>query len=266
MLTVISPAKTLDYETPTITQQATQPQFLERAAALVADAKKMNTEEIQNLMSVSQNIASINQQRFKNWTTPFNLDNSKQSILAFKGDVYTGLDAETLNTADLNFAQNHLRILSGLYGVLRPLDLMQPYRLEMGLQFKNQGGKNLYEFWGNAITGALNKELAHLKSSLLINLASNEYFKSVQKSDLNADIVTPVFKDLKGGKYKIIAFYAKKARGLMARYIIENRLTKPDDLKNFDINGYHFNEFESNPNEIVFTRDIAPSTGKANPV
>ena len=255
MLTVISPSKTLDYETPPVTQKATQPQFLEHAASLIAEARTMSSDEIQSLMGVSKKIADINHERFRSWETPFSLDNAKQSILAFKGDVYTGLDAETLNSDALNFAQKHLRILSGLYGLLRPLDLMQPYRLEMGLKFANKQGGNLYEFWGKSITNAINEALANANSSLLVNLASNEYFKSVQKENVSAEIITPTFKDLKDERYKIISFYAKKARGQMARYIIENQLDSSSDLKYFNVDNYRFNEFESSPTEIVFTRD-----------
>ena len=206
-------------------------------------------------MGVSRKIADINHERFRNWETPFSLENAKQSILAFKGDVYTGLDAETLSSEQLSFAQNHLRILSGLYGLLRPLDLMQPYRLEMGLKFANKQGKNLYEFWGKSITNAINEELESASSPLLVNLASHEYFKSIQKEDVHAEIITPTFKDLKNERYKIISIYAKKARGQMARYIIENQLEVSSELKYFNIDNYKFNEFESSPNEIVFTRD-----------
>ncbi|MEH6580592.1 MAG: peroxide stress protein YaaA [Halioglobus sp.] len=259
MLTVISPAKTLDFETPPGTKKTTVPQLLDRSAELVEDMQALSPDDIRALMGVSEKIADLNHHRFMNWSRPFDLDNAKQSILAFKGDVYTGLEAETLGTAQLNFAQQHLRILSGLYGVLRPLDLMQPYRLEMGVKFANRGGKNLYEFWGDEITRGLNVQLKKIKSDVLVNLASNEYFKSVQAGKLNADIVTPVFKDLKSGKYKIISFYAKKARGQMARYIIDNQLEDPAALKKFDINGYQYNSSQSTARELVFTRDAPPS-------
>ncbi|MEH6586917.1 MAG: peroxide stress protein YaaA [Halioglobus sp.] len=259
MLTVISPAKTLDFDTPPTTRKATQPLFLQRAADLVADAQDMNPEDIRALMGVSENIAQLNHARFMNWSAPFNLDNAKQSVLAFKGDVYTGLQAETLNTAQLGFAQKHLCILSGLYGLLRPLDLMQPYRLEMGLKFANRGGKNLYEFWGDDITLAVNKQLKKSGTSVLVNLASNEYFKSVKAKQLDGDIITPAFKDLKGGKYKIISFYAKKARGQMARYIIDKELNDPEGMKKFRVDGYRFNKAESTARDWVFTRDEAPS-------
>ena len=183
------------------------------------------------------------------------LDNAKQSVLAFKGDVYTGLEADNMSAADLGYAQQHLRILSGLYGVLRPLDLMQPYRLEMGLKFANSGGKNLYEFWGSDITDSLNQQLAGLKSNVLVNLASKEYFKAVQARALNAEIITPLFKELKNGKYRVLSFFAKKARGQMARYIIDQRLDDVTGIKKFRKDGYHYNKAESTAREWVFTRD-----------
>ena len=260
MLTVISPAKTLDFDTPARTRKATQPEFLPRAAELVAEARALSPAEIGALMGVSENIAELNHQRFMNWGIPFNLDNAKQSILAFKGDVCTGLEAQTLTAAQLGFAQKHLRILSGLYGLLRPLDLMQPYRLEMGLKFANSGGKNLYEFWGDAITTSLNSQLKKSRSTVLVNLASNEYFRSVQSKALDADIVTPVFKDLKGDKYKVISFYAKKARGQMARFLIENEFTEPDGMKGFKTDGYSYNIAESSARELVFTREKPPAS------
>ena len=259
MLTVISPAKTLDFDTPPTTRKATQPQFIERAGELVEDARQMSPDDIRALMGVSDNIAQLNHARFMNWSAPFSLDNAKQSVLAFKGDVYTGLEAETLSASQLGFAQKHLCILSGLYGLLRPLDLMQPYRLEMGLKFANRGGKNLYEFWGDDITAAMNRQLKKSGSAVLVNLASNEYFKSVKAGALDAEVITPVFKDLKGGKYKVVSFYAKKARGQMARYIIEKELNEPAGMKKFRTDGYRYNKDESSAREWVFTRDQAPS-------
>jgi cytoplasmic iron level regulating protein YaaA (DUF328/UPF0246 family) len=258
MLTVISPAKTLDFDTPPTTRKATQPQFLQRSADLVADARAMSPQDIRALMGVSEKIAELNHARFMNWGTPFNLDNAKQSILAFKGDVYTGLEAQTLSSAQLNFAQKHLCILSGLYGLLRPLDLMQPYRLEMGLKFANSGGSNLYEFWDDSITRALNTLLKKSGTRVLVNLASNEYFKAVKPGALDAEVITPVFKDLKGDKYKIISFYAKKARGQMARFIIDNELNDPAGMKKFKTGGYRYSKAESTARELVFTRDQAP--------
>ena len=259
MLTVISPAKTLDFETRPGTRKATQPEFLERSAQLVADARALSPDDIRGLMGVSENIAELNHKRFMDWGLPFSLDNAKQSLLAFKGDVYTGLEAETMDTKQLNFAQKHLRILSGLYGLLRPLDLMQPYRLEMGLKFENSGGRNLYEFWGDDITDSLNASLGKSGSRVLVNLASNEYFRAVQAKGLDADIVTPVFRDLRGGKYKVVSFFAKKARGQMARFIIDNELNEPDGLKKFRKDGYKYNKAESTARELVFTRDAPPA-------
>ena len=259
MLTVISPAKTLDYETPPTTRRTTQPQYLDKAARLVDDARDLSPDDIRKLMGVSQKIAELNHARFMNWGQPFTLDNAKQAILAFKGDVYTGLEADSLTDEQLRFAQQHLRILSGLYGLLRPLDLMQPYRLEMGLKFENEGGKNLYEFWGDDITSALNAQLKKSRSNVLVNLASNEYFRSVHTAAIDADVITPVFKDLKNGKYKIISFFAKKARGQMARYIVEEGLTDVAGLQRFKTGGYRYSKADSSAKEWVFTRDSAPA-------
>jgi len=258
VLIVISPAKTLDYETPATTRQATQPAFLSRASELVEDARRLTPGDIQSLMGVSESIANLNHERFMNWHPEFTPQNAKQALLAFKGDVYTGLAAETLDAKGLKFAQKHLRILSGLYGLLRPLDLMQPYRLEMGLRFNNRVGKNLYEFWGNDISDAVQADLKKSGSPLLINLASNEYFKSVNAKTLDAEIITPVFKDLKQGKYKMISFFAKKARGLMARFIIDHQLNDPEGLKEFDAEGYYFSKTLSTASELVFLRDKPP--------
>mgnify|MGYP001820008437 FL=1 len=261
MLTVISPAKTLDFETAPTTRRSTRPQFIERAAELVKEARELSPEDLRELMGVSEKIAELNHRRFMEWSEPFNLDNARQAILAFKGDVYAGLQAETLSAAQLQFAQQHLRILSGLYGLLRPLDLMQPYRLEMGVRFATSGGRNLYEFWGDSLTRALNTQLGKSGSRVLVNLASNEYFKSLQPGALDAEIITPVFKDLKGGKYKVISFYAKKARGQMARFIIDNELNEPGGLRRFRRDGYRYNRAESTAREPVFTRDEPPASG-----
>jgi cytoplasmic iron level regulating protein YaaA (DUF328/UPF0246 family) len=192
--------------------------------------------------------------RFQTWARPFNLDNAKQAVLAFKGDVYTGLDAETMDDEGLEFAQQHLRILSGLYGVLKPLDLIQPYRLEMGTQFANQKGKNLYKFWGGQLREEIETEASQSSDAILVNLASNEYFKALEAKKLNTRIITPVFKDMKNGQYKIISFYAKKARGLMSRYIIDHRINDPDQLKNFDSEGYRFSADLSAGDDWVFIR------------
>ena len=259
MLTVLSPAKTLDYETAPITQSATLPRFMDQSALLIEDARGLNPDDIRALMGVSEQIAHLNHERFMNWQSESTSDNAKQAVLAFKGDVYTGLQAETLSEDDLDFAQTRLRILSGLYGLLRPLDLMQPYRLEMGLKFTNQRGKNLYEFWGEQLTDTLNADLVSAKTGVLINLASNEYFKAVKPKLLNADIITPQFKDLKNGQYKMISFFAKKARGLMARYIIDNRITEPEALKSFSEAGYYYSDEQSQGDQWVFLRDEVPA-------
>lgn len=255
MLLIISPAKTLDYQTPPNTSEYTQPAFLQQSATLIHELCELSPADIARLMSISDKLSQLNAARFQAWSTPFTPENAKQAILAFKGDVYTGLDAETLNAKQLAFAQKHLRILSGLYGLLRPLDLMQAYRLEMGTRFANQRGKDLYQFWGNLITEQLNQELSSQKNRALINLASNEYFRSVQSKQINGPIITPVFKDWKNGQYKIISFYAKKARGLMCRYVIDHNIDQPEKLKGFDYEGYAFNEGMSSDREWVFTRD-----------
>jgi len=255
MLSILSPAKTLDFDTAPSTRRSTQPLFLDDAATLVGAARNMTPEDIQSLMSVSEKIAQLNHERFMNWAPDFSLDNAKQAVLAFKGDVYTGLRADTLSTKELTFAQKHLRILSGLYGLLRPLDLMQPYRLEMGLPLHHADGKNLYEFWGDSITQLLAKHVKASGSPVLVNLASNEYFKSVRPQLLDVDIVTPQFRDLKNGQYKMISFFAKKARGLMARYIIEEGLNTPEGLKDFTGEGYYYSAAQSQEGQWVFLRD-----------
>lgn len=259
MLTVISPAKTLDFDTPPVTRKKTQPVFLDRAEELVEEARRLTLDDIAQLMGVSGKIAALNHQRFMDWGRPFTLKNARQALLAFKGDVYVGLEAESLSPAQLDFAQKHLRMLSGLYGLLRPLDLMQPYRLEMGLSFANKGGDNLYQFWGDAITRELDKALGKSGKKVLVNLASNEYFRSVRPGSLDADVVTPVFKDLRGDRYRVISFFAKRARGQMARFIIDNQLNDPEGMKKFRVEGYRYNKSESNARELVFTRDKPPS-------
>ncbi|EKT53604.1 peroxide stress protein YaaA [Providencia sneebia] len=254
MLITISPAKTLDYESPLATQTFTQPALLNESQQLINVCRKLTPADIASLMKISDKLAGLNAARFGEWQPNFTLDNARQAILAFKGDVYTGMQAETFSEQDFAFAQQHLRILSGLYGLLRPLDLMQPYRLEMGTRLKNPKGKDLYEFWGNIITDQLNSALAAQGDSILINLASDEYFKSVNTSKLDGEIIKPVFLDEKNGKYKVISFYAKKARGLMSRFIIQNKLTKTDQLADFNLEGYQFDERQSKANELIFTR------------
>ena len=254
MLIVISPAKTLDYETTPKTKIFTTPDYLDYSQQLISRLRNFSSLDISDLMKVSAKIADLNFDRYESWKKPFTEKNAKQAILAFKGDVYTGLDAGSFNAADFKFAQNHLRVLSGLYGLLRPLDLMQPYRLEMGTKLKTDKGKNLYEFWGADITEGLNKQLKKVKSDILINLASNEYFKSVKPKELNAEIITPAFKEFKNGDYKMIGIYAKKARGLLSRYIIQNKISDPEDIKAFTEEGYRFNKKLSKGNSWVFTR------------
>ena len=254
MLVVISPAKTLDYSTPASTDNYSLPGYLDDSVELIRQLRRLSPSEVSSLMHISDKLGSLNFGRYLDWRPEFNTDNAKQSILAFKGDVYAGLDAASLSSLDLQWAQNHLRILSGLYGLLRPLDLMQPYRLEMGTKFPTSRGSNLYEFWGNKITEGLNQILDAEKSQLIMNLASNEYFKVIRTQSLKANIITPVFKDWKNDNYKIISFFAKKARGMMSRFIIENQIDDPEKIKSFISGGYLFDQAMSTPNEWVFTR------------
>jgi len=255
MKLVISPAKTLDFESAPVTAIHSQPDYLDESQHLIDELKNLSQADVASRMKLSDKLAALNVARFGSWETPFTPDNAKQAVLAFKGDVYTGLNAESFSEQDFDYAQNHLRILSGLYGLLKPLDLIQPYRLEMGTKFANAKGKNLYEFWDLKLTDALNKELAEENDPVLINLASNEYFKAIKVKQLKARIITPVFKDWKNGQYKMISFYAKKARGLMAAYIIQQQLTEPEHLKAFDTDGYYFSEEQSKSTEWVFLRD-----------
>lgn len=254
MLILISPAKTLDYQSPLATTRFTQPELLDHSQQLIHEARKLSGPQIGKLMGISDKLASLNATRFHDWQPDFTPENARQALLAFKGDVYTGLQAETFSEADFDFAQKHLRMLSGLYGVLRPLDLMQPYRLEMGIRLANGRGKDLYQFWGDVITDKLNEALRQQGDNVVVNLASDEYYKSVRPQKLDAQIVKPVFLDEKNGKFKVISFYAKKARGLMSRYIIENRLTTPEQLDNFDSEGYFFDAAASSAQEKVFKR------------
>lgn len=254
MLMVISPAKTLDYESPLATETFTQPDFLDDSCELIDQLKELEPHQVSNLMSISDKLGQLNAERFQSWQVPFSPENARQAVLAFKGDVYTGLDAQSFSEQDFSFAQKHLRMLSGLYGILKPLDLMQPYRLEMGTKFENKRGKDLYAFWGDSLTQEMNRLLKN-DDEVLVNLASNEYFKSLKKKDLEGRLITPQFKDWKNGQYKMISFYAKKARGLMCRYAILNRITDANDLKGFDLEGYYFSEDQSDNNNWVFLRD-----------
>lgn len=254
MLILISPAKTLDYQSPLATTRYTQPELLEYSQQLIGVARQLSAPQIGKLMGISDKLADLNATRFHDWHPEFTPKNARQAILAFKGDVYTGLQAETFDEADFDFAQQHLRMLSGLYGVLRPLDLMQPYRLEMGIKLENARGKDLYQFWDETITDTLNQALKTQGDDVVINLASDEYFRSVKTKRLQGQIIKPVFLDEKNGKFKVISFYAKKARGLMSRYIIENRLTRPEQLTRFDSEGYFFDADASDKGELVFKR------------
>lgn len=259
MLTLVSPAKTLDYDSPLATETHTQPRFTEHSQMLIETLRKLSVQDVADLMKLSDKLASLNVARYESWQPKHTQDNARQAVLAFKGDVYTGLDAASFSEDDFSFAQDHLRILSGLYGVLRPLDLLEPYRLEMGTKLTNARGDNLYHFWGDIITESLNDELAESSSEVVVNLASNEYFKAVKPKALRARLITPVFKDLKNGQYKIISFYAKKARGLMTRYMIQNRIEEPETLKKFDLEGYYFSAEESKGDTWVFLRDEPPA-------
>ncbi|HEY9136022.1 MAG TPA: peroxide stress protein YaaA [Pseudomonadales bacterium] len=254
MLVVISPAKTLDYETPAKTSNFTIPDLLDDSAELIATLKELSPAQLAKLMGISDKLAGLNAARFGSWSLPFDPDNAKQALLAFKGDVYTGLNAESFKAADFKFAQKHLRILSGLYGLLRPLDLIQAYRLEMGTKLQNNRGKDLYAFWANKITEQINSQLKKQKNPVLVNLASNEYFKSIKTHNLIGEVITPVFKEDKNGQYKVMAFFAKKARGRMSAFIIKNKITEPEAIKNFDDDGYTYNKKLSSSKEWVFTR------------
>jgi len=259
MLTIVSPAKSLDYSSPVKTKKHTEPIFLNEAEQLIGKLRTLKPADLSSLMNISDALAQENFHRYENWERPFNLKNARQAIYAFKGDVYLGLKAEEFGAADLNFAQKHLRILSGLYGLLRPLDLMQAYRLEMGRQFGVNGSKNLYEFWGSKITKALDNELDSqaYKRKVLINLASNEYFSSVQSQNLDAEIITPQFKDWARGEFRVLSFFAKKARGEMAAFIIKERINSPSKLREFNIDGYRFSKEESSDTKLVFKRKRA---------
>jgi uncharacterized protein len=259
MLVLISPAKTLDFATPSPINRFSQPEFLADTERLVTQLRQLSAPEISTLMKISGKLGELNSDRFKTWQPAFNDSNAKQALLAFQGDVYQGMQVDCFEAEDFDFAQDHLRILSGLYGVLRPLDLIQPYRLEMGTKLahaklQDLSANTLYEFWADKLTHTLNQQLAKLDQKTIINLASNEYFQAVKPKLLTGDIITPVFKDWHNGKYKIISFYAKKARGMMAAYIIKNRLKNTADLPNFAEAGYSYNPELSDQQNLVFTR------------
>jgi cytoplasmic iron level regulating protein YaaA (DUF328/UPF0246 family) len=263
MLAVISPAKTLDFESQCPTKKHSEPDFLERSHQLVGKLSKLSRPKLAELMNISEKLATENHRRFQDWQIPFTPENARAALFAFKGDVYTGFELDEYKARDFDYAQKHLRILSGLYGLLRPLDLIQPYRLEMGTRLKVGRSTDLYAFWDTLIADALNAALAKSETSksatpTLVNLASNEYFASVKKDRVDGRVITPSFKDLKNGKYKFLSFFAKKARGMMADYMIRERISDPEDLKNFDREGYTFNAELSKGDDWVFTRDEKP--------
>ena len=256
MLFLLSPAKSLDYETPASDVPHTLPQFVPQSQALIEVLRQKSPQQIAELMDLSDALSALNVARYEAWSPKFSAKNAKQSVLAFNGDVYEGLDAKSLSLKDLEWALAHVGILSGLYGVLRPLDWMQPYRLEMGTTLQTDKGSNLYKFWGAQIAEYLNAQLAKDKTPVIVNLASQEYFKSVDRKVLKARVIDCVFEDFKGGKYKIISFNAKRARGLMARYAVQNKINHPEGLQGFDVEGYNFDPAISEPDRLVFRRKV----------
>ncbi|WP_432377454.1 peroxide stress protein YaaA [Duganella sp. P38] len=255
MLIVLSPAKSLDLETPPTTKLHTEPSFLDHSEQLIQRMREFSPAELGQLMDLSDNLSALNVARYASWTR--DTSEARQAVMTFNGDVYDGLDARTLKPKQLDYAQARIRILSGLYGLLRPLDLIHPHRLEMGTRLSTQRGKNLYDFWGDTIANALNEAAAGQGAGTLVNLASEEYFKSVKPKALGLPVITPLFEDWKNGKYKIISFYAKRARGLMARYAAVHGITDPQQLKNFDVDGYHYVPDASNDKTWLFRRKIA---------
>lgn len=258
MLAVISPAKKLDFETETTLSTHTQPDFLNKSKNLVKDARKLSRRDLANLMGISEQLADLNFQRFKSFKPPFDLGNAKQAALVFNGDTYVGLRAKELSEEDLTYAQDHLRILSGLYGALRPLDLIQPYRLEMGSKFRNADGNNLYEFWSGTLTKAVDAVVKGHADPTVVNVASPEYFKAVDRKALNAPVITPIFKEVKDGQARTLGMFAKQARGAMARYMITERVEAPDGLKDFTGLGYKYQPKLSEGDTLVFTRKQPP--------
>ena len=254
MLITLSPSKGQDFEEPSLSKKYSKPADLKDSELLIKELRKIKSKELQQMMTVSENIADLNVERYKTFQTPFTTKNAKQAIFAFKGDVYGGLDLESFDEDDFSYAQDHLRILSGLYGCLRPLDLIQPYRLEMKTKLKNTRGDNLYQFWDDRITKSINKELKKQQEPVLVNLASNEYFKSVKPKLLEGRLLNINFKETKDGKTRVVAIFAKRARGMMADYIIRNRIERPEDLKKFKLGGYRFNKALSDDKQWTFER------------
>ena len=255
MLAIISPAKSLDFDSRAPTRKSTLPSFLNDSAELIGELRELAPQDLSRLMGISTNLAELNYDRYATWGEPFTKRNAKQAMFAFNGDVYVGLKSTEFSERDLTWAQKHLRILSGLHGLLKPLDLIQPYRLEMGIRLPNGRGADLYDFWRSKVTAALNEAIDAQRQPILVNLASNEYFNAVDTARIDARIITPTFKDLKNGRYKFISFFAKKARGLMAAYLIKNRVSTLKGLKAFDWQGYRFSEAQSSANQWVFLRD-----------
>ena len=256
MIALIAPAKRLDYDSDLPVEDFSIAEHLKESKKLIKELQKKSPEDLSSLMGLSENLSTLNFERNMNWQVPKKPSNEvRQAIFAFKGDVYVGLDSETLSKSDIKYAQKNLAILSGLYGLLKPLDLMYPYRLEMGTKMKNENGKNLYEFWGNKITTSINALAKENNSKGIINLASVEYFTSVKTENLDLPVYSPVFKDFKNGKYKIISFFAKKARGSMARFVIQNKIKNPADLNKFNLDGYKYSKKDSSEYSPVFLRN-----------
>ena len=255
MLVLVSPAKTLDYDSELKADDFSVASHLSDSELLVKELRKKNPEQLASLMGLSEKLSFLNFERNMNWSKPTKPSNTaRQAIFAFKGDVYQGLDVNSLSKADINYAQKNLCILSGLYGILKPLDLMYPYRLEMGTKMQNNHGKNLYEFWGSKLTNHINDLSSENKSKGIVNLASMEYFSAIKEDELNLPVISPIFKDYKNGKYKIISFFAKKARGSMARFIVQNKIKKVEDLNAFNLDGYSYSKNDSETNKPVFLR------------
>jgi uncharacterized protein len=261
MLALVSPAKKLDFESETTSATHTQPDFLEQASKLAKAARRLSRAELARTMKLSDSLADLNYRRFQDFSTPFDLSNARQAALVFNGDTYVGLDAPSLNDNDMAFAQDHLRILSGLYGLLRPLDLIQPYRLEMGAKFQPPRKANLYDFWDGQITEGINDTLSDHSDKTVINCASNEYFKAVKAKQLDGVVITPVFKEIKDGEARTLGMFAKRARGMMSRFIIQNRIDQPDGIKDFTSGGYEYRPDLSDSKQWVFTRDQPPPAG-----
>ena len=258
MLVLLSPAKSLDYDTPPQTDRHTTPEFLDDASELIDVLRDYSREDLRDLMDISENLAELNFNRYRDFSTPFTTENAKQAILAFDGDVYRDFRFDDYGDEEFAFLQDHVRILSGLYGVLRPLDLMQPYRLEMGTKLATDRGKNLYEFWGTSVTEAVNAALDKQGDDVILNLASNEYYRVIDKKSLNARVVNVKFKDLRGDTYRTITFYLKRLRGTMTDFMVRNGVTSPEGLKAFNEQNYYFSDERSSENELVFLRDEKP--------